>query len=272
MALLAAFNTRQCADPRDSVFALVGMAVDCSGFNPQMSITADYSQSLFGTYMNVFKMVNEASKRESDTIRIAVQNYSHILQFYLQCFTANYPDGRRRFKPPWDEIMHPDSFERWRMSARRDVHWYRSAQSSLGYYKAKRGHKKVFQWLEASCSSENANPANPPDVYPRVEEFLRWPAYFPSAVRQIAKLQLFVAEYGQQSLLRVNSAGKYTEILVSSKKNLRVTLVGTVVVDNETGAFKVHLETGKTQKLKSRFNKWKASNDVLASLWTLKLH
>ncbi|KAH8790988.1 heterokaryon incompatibility protein-domain-containing protein, partial [Hyaloscypha sp. PMI_1271] len=54
LALLAAFNDRKCVDPRDTVFALLGMASDCRNLDPQQSaLIADYSQTLFSVYMNV---------------------------------------------------------------------------------------------------------------------------------------------------------------------------------------------------------------------------
>ena len=89
LALLAAFNDRQCVDPRDTVFALLGMASDCRDLDPQFALIADYSQTLFGVYMNVFKFSCEPLIRNGRWLDERDQFgqervYSLVLQLFLQ--------------------------------------------------------------------------------------------------------------------------------------------------------------------------------------------
>ncbi|PMD55430.1 uncharacterized protein K444DRAFT_88389 [Hyaloscypha bicolor E] len=133
LALLAAFNDRQCVDPRDTVFALLGMASDCRGLDPQFALTADYSQTLFSVYMNVFKFSCERLTRDGQRLDGGDQLgqeeiYSQVLQLFLQCCTATSPGKTRRFKPPW---VPGRGFELFDLATRKNKGLYGQAKGSL---------------------------------------------------------------------------------------------------------------------------------------------
>jgi hypothetical protein len=133
LALLAAFNDRQCVDPRDTVFALLGMASDCRGLDPQFALTADYSQTLFSVYMNVFKFSCERLTRDGQRLDGGDQLgqeeiYSQALQLFLQCCTAASPGKTRRFKPPW---VPGRGFELFDLATRKNKGLYGQAKGSL---------------------------------------------------------------------------------------------------------------------------------------------
>jgi hypothetical protein len=52
LALLAAFNNRQCVDSRDTVLALLGMASNCQ----DSKLNADYAKPLFAVYSDMFSL------------------------------------------------------------------------------------------------------------------------------------------------------------------------------------------------------------------------
>ena len=49
LSLLVAFQNSQCTDPRDKVFALLGLAVDCKN----NEVVANYSKSVDTVYQDV---------------------------------------------------------------------------------------------------------------------------------------------------------------------------------------------------------------------------
>jgi hypothetical protein len=232
LALLAAFNDRQCVDPRDTVFALLGMASDCRDLDPQFALIADYSQTLFSVYMNVFKFSCERLTHNGQRLEEGYQLdrrevYSQVLQLFLQCCTAVSPDKARRFKPPWDPGR---GFELFDLATRKNKSLYEQAKESLQEYGRKEGTNEVLKWLEDPCTLLDSNKA--------IEDFRQWPFDFPAAVRQIAKLQLFVAAF-MRSGMEINTVGARTKISLPLSNRRCQDLAAVVMVDNNTGSFEV---------------------------------
>lgn len=231
--LLGVFNTRKCADPRDTVFALLGMASDCGGSTDQMAVKVDYSQSLFSTYTNVFKAAIRGKWGKTTTLRI--KTYQDVLLLYLECFTAAYPDINGRSKPLSVKSRGPISaFYDWEGNKLIAKELYKEAQSSLKVCDANSGLKGVLRWLESPCDYGDTN---------ALEGFRRWPLEFPDAGRQLAKLQLLIAVYGpysQQDRIKMTFLEEFTEILVSPISGRPQS----IQVDNETGVIKVLWKAG----------------------------
>lgn len=229
ITLLAAFNTRQCADLRDTVFALLGMASDCGGSIDQMAIKVDYSQSLFGIYMNVFKVANQGKPGKTTTPTLAT--YSQVLLSYLQCFTTRRLDITGKSNQISSHLHYSESAFRLRnLKNLIEARFYTEAQSSLQRYVVNRGqnrgHTEVLKWLESPCGDRDTND---------VGGFRSWPFNFPDAVRQVAKLCLFVTAFDKQSRLRITLLRECTGILFSPREGQGQS----VYVDNETGVIKV---------------------------------
>jgi hypothetical protein len=232
LSLLAAFNDRQCVDPRDTVFALLGMASDCRDLDPQFALIADYSQTLFSVYMNVFKFSCERLSRYGQRLdegkRIGQgEVYSLALLLFLQCCTAASLDKAREFKPPWVLGRELELLELWSL---KNTTFYMYAKESLQECGRKEGMDEVLRWLEDPCSLLDRNKA--------IEDFRQWPFDFPAAVRQIAKLQLFVAVY-KRSGMEISTVGARMKISLPSLNRLCPGLIAVVMVDNNTGSFEV---------------------------------
>lgn len=54
IVLAGLFHNRQCADPRDTIYGLLGMASDCR--DGTIHIEPDYSKSLFAVYMELMQV------------------------------------------------------------------------------------------------------------------------------------------------------------------------------------------------------------------------
>ncbi|KAH8777998.1 heterokaryon incompatibility protein-domain-containing protein [Hyaloscypha finlandica] len=232
LALLAAFNNRQCADQRDTVFALLGMASDCRDLDPQFALIADYSQTLFSVYMNVFKIscghLTRNGQRLDEGYQLGkAEVYSQVLQLFLQCGTAASPDMTRRFKSPGAPGCASKLFD---LVILNENAMYEQAKKSLQECGEKEGIEEVLKWLEGPCSLLDTNKA--------IELFRQWPYDFPAAVRQIAKLQLFIAVYMRRGIV-INTVGARTEILLSSLDRQCPSPMPVVMVDNNTGIFEV---------------------------------
>jgi hypothetical protein len=236
LALLAAFNNRQCVDPRDTVFALLGMASDCRDLDPQFALIADYSQTLFSVYMNVFKFSCKRLTRDGQRLDQGYQLgqgevYSQVLQLFLQCCTATSLDRARRFKLQWISGRGFEFFELFDLATWENRALYEQAKKSLQECGRKEGMDEVLMWLEDPCSRLDRNEG--------IEYFFcPWSFGFPADVRQIAKLQLFVAAF-MRSGIEINTAGARTEILLPSLDRQCPNPIPVVMVDNNTGIFKV---------------------------------
>jgi hypothetical protein len=232
LALLAAFNDRQCVDPRDTVFALLGMASDCRDLDPQFALIADYSQTLFSVYMNVFKF--SCWRLSRDGQRLGERNqlgqekvYSQVLQLFLQCCTAASPSTARTFESPWDPGR---GFELFELMLPRNHILYVTAKHSLQKCGRKEEMDEVLKWLEDPCSLLDRNKA--------IEDFRQWPFDFPAVVRHIAKLQLFLEAF-MRSGMEISTVGARTKISLPSLNRLCPGLIAVIMVDNNTGSFEV---------------------------------
>jgi hypothetical protein len=150
-----------------------------------------------------------------------------VLQLFLQCCTAASPDKARRFKPPW---VPGRGFELFDLATPKNKALYEQAKESLQECGRKEGINEVLKWLEDPCSRLDRNKA--------IEDFRQWPFDFPAAVRQIAKLQLFVAVY-MRTGMEINTVGARTEILLPSLDRQCANPIPVVMVDNNTGTYKV---------------------------------
>jgi hypothetical protein len=106
---------------------------------------------------------------------------------------------------------------------------YEQAKKSLQECGEKKGIEEVLKWLEGPCSLLDTNKA--------IEDFRQWPFDFPAGVRQIAKLQLFIAVYMRGIV--INTVGARTEILLSSLDNQCPNPIPVLMVENNTGIFEV---------------------------------
>jgi hypothetical protein len=230
LSLLVAFNDRQCVDPRDTVFALLGMASDCRDLDPQFALIADYSQTLFSVYMNVFKFSWERLSRDGQRFdegdQIGQEKvYSQVLLLFLQCCTS--PDKTSSFKPPWTP---GDRFELFELMTTMDNIIYEQAKKSLQECGRKEGMDEVLKWLEDPCSHLDRNKA--------IEDFRQWPFDFPAVVRHIAKLQLFLEAF-MRSGMEISTVEARTKISLPLSNRLCLDLTAVVMVDNNTGSFEV---------------------------------
>jgi len=107
---------------------------------------------------------------------------------------------------------------------------YEHAKNSLQECGRKGGMDEVLRWLEDPCSLLDRNKA--------IEDFRQWPFDFPAAVRQIAKLQLFVAVY-MGSGMEINTVGERTKISLPLLDHQCPNPIPVVMVDNNTGSFEV---------------------------------
>jgi len=102
---------------------------------------------------------------------------------------------------------------------------------NLASYAEEKGAEQVLTWLETRNCIANHNP----------HYIEKWILDFPEALKQIAKLQIFLS--GMHSYWRreieIEILGERTQILLdSSKRSFRQSTV-TVIVDNNTGEFEV---------------------------------
>ena len=220
IALLRAFNDRRCIDLRDTVIALLGMCSDLKKPIIHADI-ANYSHSLFRIYMNVFKLSSEDMPLPDDaTYRTAL--YSHVLQLYLQCCTADSLDEFWRFEAPkFREQLLPLG-----LKLPENGYRYWMAKASLEGYLERGGIEKTLTWLETTTSA----------VEDMAKDFRTWPLSFPDKLKQIVKLELFVnavyCHWGSKPSTEI--IGECTQIALDLGSS-RVA----VMVDNNSGEFEV---------------------------------
>lgn len=79
--LIRACRDSICADPRDKVYALLGLATDC--VNIQFPV--DYSKTIVEVYNDVIEFYYISQPSWVDTMAEQVVSFSHILQGSLNC-------------------------------------------------------------------------------------------------------------------------------------------------------------------------------------------
>jgi hypothetical protein len=208
------------------------MASNCRGLDPQFALITDYSQTLFSVYMNVFKFSCERLSRDGQRLdegnKLGQEEvYNQVLQLFLKCCTAASPDKARRSKPPWVRGLGSELFD---LATQYDKALYEQAKGSLQEFGWEEGVDEVLKWLEDPCSLLDSNKT--------IEDFRQWPFDFPAAVRQIAKLQLFVAAF-MRGGMEINTVGARTDISLRSLDCQCLGLIALVMVDNNTGIFEV---------------------------------
>lgn len=240
IALVAAFLKRKCVDPRDTVYALLGIASDCK----QGELKPDYSKSLFATYMSLMKLYLPPGPLFPVTIAGNPRNpagvLAHVLQLYLRvCRT------RAGF--------HVDLFGNWAETQFIDLnplvpgqfeipsHYAKFSLSSSGHFNDK-WLERAIKWLEApDKDAEDADSAEDED-YPR--SFRTWPLYFPDNARQLSKLQLFIESYNEKGNIDIEISESNIKIPVKE--------VGVeIALDSESGLFTIK-KTPPTTDIPSR--------------------
>jgi hypothetical protein len=234
IALVDAFLDRDCLDPRDTVYALLGIASDCK----QGGLTPDYSKPLFATYMSLMKLYLSPEPlfpvNVVDNPRNPAGVLAHVLQLYLEtsCTRAR---------------LYSDMFGRWPKSRFGDLnpispvqlqipsHHAKFYLSSSNYFNDK-GLERMIKWLEApSQDAEDADSAEDEDS----RWFRTWPIYFPDKVKQLSKLQLFLASYNEGGNVDVELSESNIEILVKDKQV-------EIDLDSDSGLFTIK-KTGPSQ-------------------------
>lgn len=79
--LIRACQNSICSDPRDKVYALLGLATDCM----DIQFPVDYSKTIFEVYNDVIEFYYISQPPWVDTVAEQVVSFSHILQGSLNC-------------------------------------------------------------------------------------------------------------------------------------------------------------------------------------------
>jgi len=229
--LMGDFNDRQCMDPRDKIYALLAMAAD-SQFD---QFEVDYSKSLFAVYCDVLYLYSPSFLKNQGKLRLhehsgnfLVMLFSQLLQWILQdaLKDISFPGS---FKPPW--IYEPVSAADMKFGIRQtdlfmmydpvDDSTYRHAQSSLRSSEPSIS-AQVLDWLDAEIGDS---------VEGSLEFYQKWPMNFPAEVRQLSKLQLFVATYGKKDLLGLEMTKSLVILVVLAGEHAHI------VVERDIGSF-----------------------------------
>jgi hypothetical protein len=171
------FLDRQCADPRDTVNALLGLASDYHA----KSLVGDYHKSLLRTYVELARFY--LCKRgfipkdiEQDPVGFLV----FVLGIFLELCSI-HSSGRER--PNLFTTRSDISRIRYRGHS---ILYDDAIESLLLDIKTPEGIEMAIGWLRTPLQDSDTISKKP---------YIRWPANFPEEVRQFSKLHLFLSNF-----------------------------------------------------------------------------
>jgi hypothetical protein len=171
------FLDRQCADPRDTVNALLGLASDYYA----KSLVRDYHKSL-RTYVKLARLyLPHPTLIPKDIEQDPVGFLVFVLGIFLElCFIHSSGGERPNLFTTRSDISHI----RYRT---RPILYDDAIVSLLSDIETlEEGTKVVIGWLRAPFQESDTISKKP---------YIRWPAHFPEEVRQLSKLHLFLSNF-----------------------------------------------------------------------------
>jgi hypothetical protein len=194
ISLVLLFGDRLCSDPKDKIYALLSMAVDCQ----HDEIIVDYSKTLFSIYCDALQQClgKSASKwnwltsssipwanQENQPVMVLQVIIRSVLCYALNTFAdLGWPEdnglvrqGSREHRQALESDLFGD------MSAGRSpLSTYQRAWTALLQV-----GRRAINWLVPVDE----------DIGKFDEELQLWPLHFPIEVRDLSKLYLFISVY-----------------------------------------------------------------------------
>jgi hypothetical protein len=191
--LVSDFKWSYCSDPRDKVYALLGLAGDIGSED----FPVDYSKSFFSVICEVLKRTPDGMKlwRLTELLKMILQDSEKTYPKYRQLLMV---DTHRRFsdfsmghKISSLVRIFDDVFDGWSFKPGQyfehfaNIFAYESLAKLIG---EPSDYLYIFNWLESVDNTK----------YPlfcchrKSTSFLRWPLRFPVELRQLIKLILFL--------------------------------------------------------------------------------
>lgn len=194
ISLVLLFGDRLCSDPKDKIYALLSMAVDCQ----HDEIKVDYSKTLFSIYCDALQrcLGKSASKwnwltsssipwanQENQPVMVLRAIIRYVLHYALNEFAdLGWPEDNGLVLPTSREhrqALDLDLFESV-SAGRSPLSTYQRAWTALLQV-----GRRAINWLVSGDE----------DIGKFNEELQLWPLHFPIEVRDLSKLYLFISVY-----------------------------------------------------------------------------
>jgi hypothetical protein len=224
------FRSLRCADPRDKVYALLGLAVDCK----ENDFPIDYTKSLFSVFCDLLSRYKGRKKYclgRGEGVEQCMK-LSDLLQLTIEDLLKEYPEFPSGFWPPCTKSQRGAGYHNFpirnfnKIGKDADRSMFQEAEDSLSEFSLQPS-ARVFDWFESEDDLNDISHFHIQGSY----LFQKWPLKFPAKVRSMIKLQLFVEKYGQRGMLYLQIRKRDVLVLLVDRAECKAKLV----IQRDTG-------------------------------------